>query len=133
VTTVFLDTVGLIAVWDTADQWHAQAAAVFERLAKNRTRLVTTSFVLCECGNSAARKPYRNDVEEFRRELLRFGDLIAPLPEDEHSAWEAYREHHAARAGIVDQISFVVMQRLQIREAFTNDAHFRAAGFITLF
>lgn len=28
---VFLDTVGLIAVWDVADQWHAAADAAFIR------------------------------------------------------------------------------------------------------
>jgi predicted nucleic acid-binding protein len=26
---VFLDTVGLIAVWDTSDQWHAAAETAF--------------------------------------------------------------------------------------------------------
>src|SRR5260370_1456366 len=39
----------------------------------------------------------------------------------------------AGGAGIVDQISFVVMRRLSIARAFTNDEHFRAAGFETLF
>jgi predicted nucleic acid-binding protein len=32
-----------------------------------------------------------------------------------------------------DHISFVVMRRLGITEAFTNDVHFQAAGFTTLF
>lgn len=36
-------------------------------------------------------------------------------------------------AGIVDHVSFSVMRRLGITEAFTNDRHFAAAGFITLF
>ena len=30
---VFLDTVGLIAVWDKADQWHDDADPVFLKLA----------------------------------------------------------------------------------------------------
>jgi predicted nucleic acid-binding protein len=37
------------------------------------------------------------------------------------------------QAGIVDHISFLVMHRLGITDAFTNDGHFRAAGFVTLF
>jgi len=36
-------------------------------------------------------------------------------------------------AGIVDHVSFVVMQRLNVTHAFTNDHHFHAAGFETLF
>ena len=37
------------------------------------------------------------------------------------------------RGGIVDHVSFVVMRRLGLTQAFTNDAHFRAAGFEVLF
>jgi len=39
----------------------------------------------------------------------------------------------AGDAGIVDCVSFTVMRRLGLTEAFTNDRHFQAAGFTTLF
>lgn len=55
---VFLDTVGMIAVWDDTDQWHEAASAAYRNLLAQGQRLVTTSFVLCECGNAAARRPY---------------------------------------------------------------------------
>ena len=48
-------------------------------------------------------------------------------------AWEAYDRGEANAAGIVDHISFVIMRRLGITDAFTNDRHFRAAGFVPLF
>ena len=35
----------------------------------------------------------------------------------------------AGQAGIVDHVSFQVMRRLGITEAFTNDKHYQAAGF----
>ncbi len=35
--------------------------------------------------------------------------------------------------GAVDHLSFVLMADAGITEAFTNDAHFRTAGFVTLF
>ena len=54
---VFLDTVGMIAVWDDTDQWYAAAHAAYGQLLAQGRRLVTTSFVLCECGNAAARRP----------------------------------------------------------------------------
>jgi len=44
-----------------------------------------------------------------------------------------YSRREAANAGIVDHVSFVVMRRIGITEAFTNDHHFKAAGFTTLF
>lgn len=66
---VFLDTVGLIAIWDDADQWHAAAKSVYQHLLSARRRLTTTSFVLLECGNASARRTYRPDVCELRNAL----------------------------------------------------------------
>jgi uncharacterized protein len=96
---VFLDTVGLIAVWDDTDQWHAGAKAAYQRLLAQARPLTTTHLVLCECGNAAARRPYRADVKVLRDFLI----------------LEA------------------VMRRLGLSEAFTNDKHFKAAGFTVLF
>jgi len=60
-------------------------------------------------------------------------NLIFPRDEDWHLGWKNYQAIDTNRAGIVDQISFVVMRRLGITKAFTNDQHFRTAGFETLF
>jgi len=133
VSRAFLDTVGLLALWDTDDQWHAGAARAFAELKDNKTILVTTTFVLLECGNSAARRPYREAVERLRSDLESKQLLIWPTQEDWRAAWGTYRRGEADEAGIVDHVSFVVMRRLGIQQAFTNDHHFRAAGFETLF
>ncbi len=61
-TPVFLDTVGLVAAWNRSDQWHAAATAAFSNLLQRQVPLVTTSSVLLECGNEAARRPYRGQV-----------------------------------------------------------------------
>jgi predicted nucleic acid-binding protein len=130
---VFLDTVGLIAVWNSSDQWHQAADAVYRSLQSQGRRLVTTSLVLVECGNAAARRPYRRRVNALRQ-ALQAERLIIEITEQElDEAWEAYDRGEAGEAGIVDQVSFVVMRRLGIEEAFTNDRHFQAAGFRALF
>jgi uncharacterized protein len=59
--------------------------------------------------------------------------LVDPTPEEIEEAWEAYGRGEAGEAGIVDHLSFQIMRRLGLSEAFTNDEHFRAAGFVTLF
>ena len=46
--TVFLDTVGLVALWDEADQWHGAADAAFAQIMTQRRPFVTTSFILLE-------------------------------------------------------------------------------------
>lgn len=132
-TDVFLDTVGLIAVWDTADQWHPAADDAYRQLLSRRRRLVTTSPVLLECGNAAARRPYRPRVNELRLALMAGGLLIEPTPADLGTAWADFDRGAPGQAGIVDHVSFAVMRRMGIAEAFTNDRHFRAEGFTTLF
>lgn len=130
---VFLDTVGLIAVWDTSDQWHAAADATFSDLLLQGIPLVTTAYVLLEAGNAAARRPYRSRVNVLWKQLKIAGLLYEPTDDELETAWAAYDNGDAAAAGIVDQTSFVVMRRLGLTDAFTNDRHFQAAGFSVLF
>jgi predicted nucleic acid-binding protein len=69
----------------------------------------------------------------LRKFLLQEELLVDPTPEEVESAWVAYEQGEAGGAGIVDHLSFRVMSRLGLTDAFTNDQHFRAAGFTTLF
>jgi predicted nucleic acid-binding protein len=130
---VFLDTVGLVAVWNRRDQWHQAAKQAFTQLITGRVHMVTTSYVLLECGNASARHPFRSLVLALRAELLDAGALLEPTIADCEQAWAAYQRGEANNAGIVDHVSFVIMRRLGLTRAFTNDAHFRAAGFETMF
>src|SRR5258708_35282366 len=131
--TVFLDTVGLLAVWDESDQWHRAAQVSFSELLGSRSDLVTSSFVLLECGNAAARRPYRSAVSRLRKQMEPAHHLIVPTVGDWQAAWLAFERGEADSAGVVDHVSFTIMPRLGISKAFTNDGHFRAAGFETLF
>ncbi len=130
---VFLDTVGLLALWDVADQWHRDAEHAFAVVKAERKSFITTSFIFLECGNAAARRPYRNQVDALRQKMALRDELIVPTEMDWEKAWQAYQRSEAGQAGIVDLVSFTVMRRLKITEAFTNDRHFQAAGFKVLF
>jgi uncharacterized protein len=132
-TPVFVDTVGMIAVWNSSDQWHQAADAAYRALLAQGRPLVVTDLVLFECGNAAARRPYRHRVNALRRSLRAEGLIIIPTELDIEEAWDAYDRGDAGEAGIIDQVSFVVMRRLGLTEVFTNDRHFQAAGFRTLF
>ena len=130
---VFLDTVGLLALWDADDQWHPAAASAFAALCRAKALATTTSFILLECANAAARRPYRQAVERLRTPMESKGRLVFPTNEDWREAWTGYRQGGGEQPGVVDYISFAVMRRLNIRQAFTNDRHFREAVFETLF
>src|SRR5260370_11355039 len=130
---VFLATVGLVALWNVADQWHLAADQAFAQILARRQPIVTTTFVLLECGNTAARRPFRSKVCRLRETLEQRSELIVPTEDDWKQAWADFEQRAAGQAGIVDHVSFVVMRRLGITEAFTHHRHFQAAGFTTLF
>src|SRR5690349_7220875 len=109
-TPVFLDTVGLLAIWDIADQWHSAAEVVFSQLLKSGRSLTTSTLVLYECGNAAARRTYRKDVADLRQRLLADGRLIEPTLADVDQAWIEYTQGPVGSAGIVDHVSFAVMR-----------------------
>lgn len=130
--SVFLDSVGLLATWNTVDQWHDSAISAMTTIRRERWTSYTTPFVLAECGNAAARRGFRQDVDDLREVLERKGRLIAPSADDWRAAWAAYRRGEAGSAGIVEHLPFVVMRQLGIARVFTNDKHFAAAGFDVL-
>ena len=128
-----MDSVGLLALWSESDQWHEMAEKAFAEITRNRDTVLTTTFVMLECGNAVARKGFRSDANDLRERLEKSGTLIWPTETDWKLAWQNYQRGEADSAGIVDHVSFVVMRRLGIGQVFTNDRHFRAAGFETLF
>jgi len=129
VNAVLLDTVGLLAIWNEDDQWHPAAGEAFARLIAERREVLTTTFVLAECANAAARHGFRRDVIDLGERLKAAGGLILSTEPDWEEAWSAYTAGHVGGPGLVDELSFVVMRRLGLQRAFTNDRHFRAAGF----
>jgi predicted nucleic acid-binding protein len=133
VTLVFLDTVGLVALWNNSDQWHNPPQAAYAKLKSSRSILTTTRFVLLECGNTVARTDLRSEVTRLRINFAQSNRLIDPTPEDWTEAWAAFDSGKPGDAGIVDLVSFAVMRRLGIQKALTNDRHFTAAGFEALF
>lgn len=130
---VFLDTVGLLAVWNRNDQWHSRAIEAMRAITAENADGFSSDIVFLECGNAAARSGFRDEVVSFRKDAIAAGLVAVPTEDELELAWDAYKRRDAGGAGIVDQVSFLLMRRLGITEAFTNDEHFRAAGFVTLF
>jgi len=133
VSDVFLDTVGMVAILNRADQWHAPASKALGVLEAGRKGFITTDLIFYEAGNVLARTRLRLAVDDLRTELQGQNRIHCPEEADCELAWQAFRNGRPGDAGIVDCISFAVMRRLGLTEVFTHDQHFTAAGFTILF
>ena len=130
----FLDASYAIALSAPGDQFHAKAEELAEQMEQEGTKLITTRAVLLEIGNALGKQRYRADAVALLVALEEDPNVeIAPLTEDLFArAFQLYRSRPDKEWGLIDCVSFTVMQEQGITAALTADDHFRQAGFRVL-
>jgi predicted nucleic acid-binding protein len=128
---VFLDSSGVVALLSESDWLHQSASRCFLDIGTAGRSLVTTDWILAEAGNSLARGALRPAFARFagallaqRRSTVVFVDAALLL--------EALSDYVAVADktwGLVDCVSYRIMRRESIHDAFTADRHFEQAGF----
>jgi uncharacterized protein len=131
---VFLDTLGLVGYLNKSDSFHNDAVELFKSFKKPRRLLITTTYIMAETGNSLARTPARNVAASFLLALWRNRQVQVIEPDQSLflAGLERYQRHEDKQWGLVDCISFEVMDKAGLTEAFTADRHFEQAGFSCL-
>jgi uncharacterized protein len=96
--------------------------------------LVTTCAILLEIGNALSKLPYRKACVELLNSMETDENvLIVPVSDELYTKGLALFDGRADKEwGLIDCISFVVMQEHNIEQALTTDAHFQQAGFYAL-
>lgn len=131
---VFLDTGYTIALSVESDAHHERALELAEQLEAEQTRLVTTRAILLETGNALSKERYRKSAVELL-DAIEGDRLVEIIPLSEKlfaEAFELFRSRPDKEWGLVDCISFVVMQERGLTEALTTDKHYEQAGFRAL-
>lgn len=128
---IFLDTSALLATYWPRDQDHAEAVAQFEELARTRTRLVTSNFVLDELLTLLGRRTSYALAAERGQSLFSSAavHILRPTPEQELLALRQFEKWADQRVSYTDCVSFVLMRAHKLYRVFTFDQHFQLAGF----
>jgi uncharacterized protein len=131
---VFLDTSYAISLAVESDQKHVQALRLALQLQKDQTRLVVTRAVMLEIGNSLSKARYRSAGFALLSALESdpMVEILELTLEDYQAALTLFQSRTDKEWGLVDCISFVVMQQRGLFEALTADGHFVQAGFRAL-
>lgn len=128
---VLLDTNGWIALLNAGESLHQQAVTLWRELLTSQHNFVVSDWVIAETGNGLARSKKTHAFPDAVKRLLAssraeivFVDLA--LMQD---AIDFYATHDDKSWGLVDCVSFLLMTRRGMTDAFTSDRHFQQAGF----
>ena len=133
-TEVFLDTSFAIALSSVTDQNHARAAQLANQIETDKTRLVTTQAILLEIGNALSKQRHRAAAIQLLESLETDPNVEVVLLTNSlyKLAFNLFKQREDKEWGLVDCISFIVMQDRGITDALTADTHFQQAGFRAL-
>lgn len=129
--SVFIDTGYILALVNTADEFH-QRAALAAQVAQ--PPFLTTEAVLTEIGNGLSRTRWRA-LGYATIQDLRTAPDIKIVPVDAalfDRAVTLYGERPDKEWGLTDCISFIVMQERGLTHILTTDKDFGQAGFTNL-
>jgi hypothetical protein len=131
---IFVDTSGFFAMLASDDDRHAEAGRIVAAAQKRKRAFVTTDYVLDETATllKARRKTHLLAGLFERLDQSRACRIEWTDSERFHDVRAFFLKHADQRWSFTDCLSFVVMKTLRLREALTNDAHFRQAGFAPL-
>lgn len=127
---IFVDTGAWFALLDRSCVEHALAV---QFVTEAKQLLVTTDYVLSESLTLLRARRLHQEAIELGERLLsgRQAKLVWVTPEDVQKAWVMFQYRDKAWS-FVDCVSFAVIQRLGIRDAFAFDDHFSQLGSLTV-
>ena len=131
---VFLDTSYAVALSASTDENHHRAAELADELEAAGTRFVTTRAILLEIGNALSKLRHRTAAVRLLTALENDPkvEIVSASDELYRRAFDIYRDRVDKEWGLIDCMSFVVMNDQGLTEALTADNHFRQAGFRVL-
>jgi len=133
-TELFLDTAFAIALANAKDEFHPKAVQLAGQLRAEKTKLVTTRAVLLEIGNALSGLRFRASAVQLLDALESDPTVgIVPVTDELYrQAFLLYRTRHDKEWGLIDCLSFVVMNERRLVGALTTDIHFQQAGYRVL-
>ena len=129
--TAFVDSGAWIALALSRDPLHPQAREQWEALRTAGARLHTSVPVVIETFTFLERNANR-DVALVWKESIYERSTVKIQPcnlKDLEQSWKYFKRTDLHKLSAVDATSFVIMERVGIRVAFTFDHHFSVAGF----
>lgn len=125
---IFMDTSALLAVLDGDDSNHEAAKSLWGRVLGDDV-LVCHNYILVETSALILRKLGVEAVRVLEREVVPVLRVIWVSREVHQAAISAHLAAARRSLSLVDCVSFEIMRRTGIDNAFVFDCHFEEYGF----
>ncbi len=130
--SVFIDTVGWIALVHRNDNLHQKAVQSYRNIG-NLHRITTDTVLIesCNAFSKSTMRPLALILMEKVNEAKVLGILEVVHAEEEliRQGFEVFKNRMDKDWSFTDCISFVLMKKRGINKAMTSDHHFEQAGF----
>lgn len=131
---IFVDTSAWVAVTNRRDQYHETAGSFYKGIFKDFHELLTTNLVVAEtyillrldCGPETALGWWERIISSLKVKII-YAD-----PDLTGEAITILRKYSDQSFSLTDAVTFALMKKMKITEAFAFDVHFATAGFIQL-
>lgn len=128
--TIFLDSSAQIALLSDKDANHTTATAILEQLDRERAALVMTDYVFDELLTALTTRVGRFKAIQYSQKFPGGKVMLVFIePTDFYRAKRMFEQYTDKRWSFTDCVSFAVMQRMKITDAFSFDRDFTQAGF----
>ena len=130
-TLVYLDTSALIALNDRSDKNHKAAASYFRHAAREGARFILGRPVVVEYLDGVTKRVGKSDALVRLRQIdsSALWRVESDTDEDHARAREVFVQYDDHDIDMTDSLSFAIMERLQLGQAFTFDPDFETHGF----
>jgi predicted nucleic acid-binding protein len=131
---VFVDTTFFIALLNSNDNDHARAVALQAQLSAQRTRKVTSEYVLLELGDGLSRLRFRHLVQQIFNLIYQDTtfEVVVSSSGLFNRSLTLFNQRPDKEWGLTDCSSSVIMAELGLSTALTADHHFKQAGYQAL-
>ena len=128
---IFIDTSGYYALLIKNDNTHKKACEILLQAAKEKSRFVTTDYILDEIATLLKMRSYEYLLSELFESILnskacRIEWMDQERFEKTKSFFLKHCDHHWS---FTDCFSFIIMKELKLTDALSKDMHYREAGF----
>lgn len=130
---LLVDTAAWVALFNSDDKYHRDAAAFWRYVQSHRLKLVTHDYIMDETYTILRRA--QNGLLRATRayqavEQSKWIQLVEVNKEYRERGWTVFQNYHDKVFSFTDCVSFGMMHLLGIYQAFTFDEDFARAGFV---